>query len=245
MDHHELRDIAERYMELVNPTTPEKLLTIGKSLGLTENHSVIDFGCGYGEMLVLWAEAYGISGIGIDIRKRACERTKEKVSDRGLADRIDIICKNGAQYPFTIHAHDVAACIGASFIWGDFRDTISGMKDAVRPKGKLVLGEPYWLKENVPPEYRKENKNVHWEHELSTMAEEEGFAVTTRLKTTKEEFDRYESGNWYGLMRWIDENPDHPDWEEVTGFFHTIQGEYFRYGREFMGWALYVLEPLG
>ena len=113
MNFFDLVNISERYMELVNPSTAEKMLTLGKFLRLHEGSRVIDFGCGYAEALVLWAERFGILGIGVDIREHACERARKKVSDRGLSDRIEIVCGRGSEYLFEEGAFDAATCIGA------------------------------------------------------------------------------------------------------------------------------------
>jgi len=40
----ELKDISERYIELVNPTSPQKVLTIGQMASLKVGSRVIDFG---------------------------------------------------------------------------------------------------------------------------------------------------------------------------------------------------------
>ena len=89
----ELKDISERYMELLNPTSPQKVLTVGRIVGLKSGSRVIDFGCGFGEVLSLWAQQFCISGIGIDIRENACARARKKMAEQGLAERIEIVCR--------------------------------------------------------------------------------------------------------------------------------------------------------
>jgi hypothetical protein len=64
------------------------------------------------------------------------------------------------------------------------------------------------------------------------------------LRASPEDWDRYEAGNWLGLLRWIDENPDHPERQQVIDHLHESQDEYFRYGREYFGWAMYLLHPV-
>ncbi len=61
----DLFDISEVEIELINPTSPEKLIEIGRIGGMTSGKTVIDFGCGYAEPLVLWAEALAsrVSGL--------------------------------------------------------------------------------------------------------------------------------------------------------------------------------------
>jgi SAM-dependent methyltransferase len=244
MDRFELYNISEDYMELINPLTPEKIITVGKFLELKKGSKVIDFGCGFAEVLVLWAEAFGISGIGIDIRKHACERATKKISDRGLSDSIEIVCGKGDEYSFEKGAFDVAACIGASFIWGGYKSTIHGMKDAIHTKGKLVIGEPYWLKEPIPPEFVKKNQTVHREHELLQITQEEGFDFEYMVRSSHDDWDGYEASNWFSLARWLEENPNHPEKKEVINWLHEMQDEYLRYGREYCGFAVYILNPI-
>jgi cyclopropane fatty-acyl-phospholipid synthase-like methyltransferase len=240
----DLKNISERYIELINPSTPEKALTIGRVLGLKKGSRVIEFGCGYGEILSLWAERFGISGIGIDVREHACERARRKMAERGFTDRIEIVCGDGAKYPYEKQSFDVAACIGASFIWGGYRNTIRGMKDAIRADGKLAIGEPYWLNERVPPEFAQKEQSIHTENELLRIARAEGFDFEYAVRASHDDWDRYEADNWRGLIHWIEENPDHPERQQVIDHLHESQDEYLRYGREYLGWAMYVLNPV-
>ena len=189
MEFLNLKNISERYMELVNPTSPQKVLTIGQMAGLKEGSRVIDFGCGYGQVLALWAQQFGISGIGIDIREHACARARQKMAERGLADRIEIVCGNAAEYRFEKHAFDVAACIGATFIWDGYRLTIRKMKEAIRPDGKLVIGEAYWLKGTVPPEFAQQEQSVHTEYQLLHMAREEGFDFEYVVRASHDDWE--------------------------------------------------------
>jgi SAM-dependent methyltransferase len=242
MNFLNLKDISERDMELVNPTSPEKVLAVGRAAGMSHGKRVIDFGCGFGEALALWAERYGIGGVGIDIRPKACERARAKMQARSLTERIEIACMNAAEHVFTPHTFDVAACIGASFIWGGYRPTLQHLREAIKPDGAVIIGEPYWLNSNVPPEYSR-REQVHTEFELLQIAREEGFDVVYVARASHDEWDRYERDNWQGLMHWLRENPDHPDRQQVLDHLRGSQDEYFRYAREYFGWAMYVLVP--
>jgi SAM-dependent methyltransferase len=245
MTFFDLVDISERFMELVNPSTPEKMVKLGKFLRLREGSRVIDFGCGYAEALTLWAEHFGIAGIGVDIRDRACERARAKVSEKHLSERIEIVCSSGAEYPFQEGAFDAATCIGASFIWGGYRPSIQAMRRAIRKGGRLGIGEPYWQRDSVPPQYAAQESSVHSELELLRIAREEGFDFEYVIRASHDDWDRYEADNWHGLIRWLEENPDHPERGEVVEHLQKSQDEYLRYGREYLGWAMYVLAPRG
>jgi len=243
MDRFDLYNISEAYMELLNPTSPEKIITLGKYLGLKKGSRVIDFGCGFAEPLVLWAEEFGISGTGIDIRPHACERAKAKLVKNGLADRIEIVCAPGADYLFEPGCCDAATCIGATFVFGGFRQTIQAMSRAIGKRGRLGIGECYWLSDHVPPEYAQRETTVLPEPELLRITREEGFDVECVVRSSHDDWDRYRSDNWHGLVRWLEENPGHPEREQVYKYLRDSQDEYFRFGREYFGWAMYALAP--
>ena len=241
MNFLDLKDISERYMDLINPTSSEKIITIGNYAGLGLGSRVIDFGCGFGEALALWAEYFGISGVGIDLREYACKRARTRLKEGGFDDRIEILCAEASRYRFDPHTFDVAACIGATFIWGGFSATIRAMKEAIPTSGKLIIGEAHWIKEPVPPEYLQAELDFHTEYQLLQIARQEGFDFEYMVRASHDDWDRYEAGNWYGLQRWIEENPDHPERQQVIDHLHESQDSYLRYGKEYLGWAIYVL----
>ena len=243
MDFLDLKDIAERYLEIVNPISPEKILTIGKMAGMRAGKTLIDFGCGLAEPLVLWAENFSISGVGIDIRQKAIERAQAKIVQRGLADRLQVAQGKGAEYRFEPNSFDYAACVGATFIWSGYKPALQALKQAIRPGGKLIVGEAYWQKDSVPPDLAQSQTCLHSESWLLQTTWEEGLEVEYVVRASHDNWDTYEAGNWYGLARWIEENPEHPELQEVIDFLHESQVEYFRYGREYFGWAIYLLAP--
>jgi SAM-dependent methyltransferase len=243
MDFFDQVNISERFMEILNPTSTVKILTVGEILRLKLESRVIDFGCGFGETLALWGTEFGISGIGIDVREYACERARNKMHEKGLKKRIEIVCANGAEYPFEKGHFNVACCIGATFIWKGYEQTIHAMKEAIVPGGRLVIGEPYWNKGDVPAEYVASISPIHNEFKLLETARREGFDLEYVVRASQDDWDTYEAGNWFGSTRWLEENPTHPERQQVIDHLHKTQDAYFRYGREYLGWAMYILHP--
>jgi ubiquinone/menaquinone biosynthesis C-methylase UbiE len=244
MEFFDLMAISHRYMEILNPSTPEKIIRLGKMLKLKEGSRVIDFGSGCAEPLALWAEEFGITGTGIDISGDFCERARKKLAAKGLSDRIEIICSPGADYAFEEGSFDAATCIGATFVFGGYRQTVRAMKRAVRRGGRLGIGETHWLGNRVDPVYAQEQTATYTEPQLAQFTREEGFELEYIIRASFDDFDRYVSDTWSALLRWLDENPGHPDYEQVFKFFHTDQDDYLRSQHPYMGWAMYCLALL-
>ena len=135
--------IAEKYIDLVNPTSPEKVIEAGRITEFKPGDRIIDYGCGYAEPLLLWAKEYGITGVGIEIREAVVERARKKIESAGLSDKLEIICGQGAEYTFEPHSFDYAICLGASFVWDGFQSAVHNLKQTVKAGGKILIGEPY------------------------------------------------------------------------------------------------------
>ena len=244
MDFFELTQISTQHLELTSPAAPEKLWAIGQYLGLDATKKLIDFGCGYGRALELWAKNFGISGIGIDIHSFLCKQAEARIAKSALTGQVEIVCANAADYQFEPLAFDVAVCLGASFIWGGFRKAVKEMQKTLKDGGKILVGEPYYVEEKIPSELRKFEGDLHTEFELLQISREEGFDVEFVVRASRDDWDRYVSANWYGLLRWIDENPAHPDHGYVIGHLHKIQDMYFKYQKKYEGWAIYILNRI-
>jgi SAM-dependent methyltransferase len=241
MDFLELKNISEKGMDLLNPFSADKVLHIGQISGLSAGHRVIDFGCGFAEVLILWAEKFGISGVGVDIRPYACDRARAKITRRGLDNRLSVVCQDAAAYAFEPGTYDVAICFGATFIWEGFQGTLQNLKRAVRPGGQLVIGEAYWRHNQVPLEYTR-REIFPTEFDILRMARAAGMTIQAVLRASEADWDRYVSAEWTGLFDWLETNPKHLDREQVIGHLNQIQEEYFEYIRAFLGWGVYILE---
>jgi ubiquinone/menaquinone biosynthesis C-methylase UbiE len=60
-------EIAESYHRILNPFIGDQLELLGDICRIQPGMKQLDLACGKGEMLGIWAQRYGISGIGVDI----------------------------------------------------------------------------------------------------------------------------------------------------------------------------------
>jgi hypothetical protein len=80
--------------------------------------------------------------------------------------------------------------------------------------------------------------------QLLQMARQEDLEVEYVVRASQDDWDHYEANNWRGLLAWIEENPGHPELQEVIDHLHESQDEYFRYGRAYFGWAIYLMSSV-
>ena len=81
MDTWKFYDITHREHTVCNPTSDEKIGRLVELLRLPRGARVIDIASGKGELLVRLAEAYGVSGVGVDISPY-CIADAERKRDR-------------------------------------------------------------------------------------------------------------------------------------------------------------------
>ena len=57
-----------------------------------------------------------------------------------------------------------------------------------------------------------------------------------------DDFDRYEALQWRATEAWVRANPDDPDRNTVLERNRQARDAYLRWGRDTLGWALYLFK---
>ncbi len=98
----------ENNQYLISMVPVEEILRLGYELGLNENSKVLDLCCGYGTLLKVWSEAFGISGAGVDICKDFIHIGNKRLKESGI-NRIKLIHKDVTKYKDDIQ-YDIVIC---------------------------------------------------------------------------------------------------------------------------------------
>jgi bifunctional DNA-binding transcriptional regulator/antitoxin component of YhaV-PrlF toxin-antitoxin module len=178
-------------LDIITYASPLKLVATGKILGFNSKTKLIDFGCGRGDALDLWGKYFGVIGIGIEINNSFCDIARQKLGKNGLSKKIKIACCDASTYEFQPHAHDVATCINAPFIWGGFRGTLRKLKTTINDTGSIVIGEPYYFCKDVPAELRESEGDFHTEGEILDIIHEEDCEQLFVKRASHDECDNY------------------------------------------------------
>ena len=246
MEFWKLMDIIHKKQLIMNPMRSIKLDRFCGMLDLPKSGRVLDVGCGKGEFLLRLNSLYDISGIGIDKSPYCVNDCKANKEARAPEAGIDFLLMDAADYK-TEEQFDLTCCMGASWIYGGIKGTLKALKDMTKPGGIIVAGEPYWLKE-PSEEYLKademERETFHTHMENVLIGDKFGLTCGYTLASDHEDWDNYETLHWWSVSEYIDSNPNDPDNIEILENAKKYREIYLRWGRDTMGWCLYVYRKL-
>ena len=60
------------------------------------------------------------------------------------------------------------------------------------------------------------------------------------IASSEDDFDRYETLHWRAVEEWLAASPEDPDAREVRAMHERAKRTYTRYGRDYLGWAIFV-----
>jgi SAM-dependent methyltransferase len=232
--------VAERDHEIQNPTSEQKLLLLGKTLGLDSGSRVLDIASGRGGPALVLAREFGCRIEGVEVAPEFHEAALERAGAAGLSDLVSFRLADASREALPSESYDVALCLGASFVWGGLGGTLDVLEPAVREGGHVVVGEPYLRALPVPDDYA-EGKGPYTTLEGTVAIMDSGALRTVSvIASSDDDWDRYETLHWRAVERWLAENPEDADAADIRARHEQYKNAYLRYGREYLGWAIFV-----
>jgi len=224
-----------REYPVIGLLSPDKLLSIALFADLSSSSRVIDFGCGFGESLMHLANQFHITGMGIDILANHVDRANAALE--GHSEDIEFVQADVLKYPFVPESFDMAICINATNMFGTpdimFRNAIKFMRRAIKKTGHLLIAEPCYNTDIVPEQLIKYEGPLATESKLLEFARDEGYEVVCIVHSDKTDWDRYISTNSHDSVTWLQDNKNHPEWNQVLSSHREFQDMYVRYRLKF------------
>ena len=244
MDTWKFYDITHSRHLVCNPTNEAKLGRLVELLQLAAGADVVDIACGKGELLLRLAEAHGVRGVGVDISPFYIAEAERKRSARVPEAEITFTLMDGAEFqPDAPHGFTVASCIGASWVFGGHEATLDALTGMAAPDGWVIAGEPFWLRE-PPEEYLRAaglTRDAFGSHaENAEAGERRGLELVHTFVSSGDDWDTYEGLQWYATGEYVRAHPDDPDLPELRERVAKDKATYLRWGRDTVGWSIYV-----
>jgi SAM-dependent methyltransferase len=228
---------------LCNPMSPDRLDELVGLLDLAPGARAWEAGCGKGELLIRLADRYQAAGVGVDTSPFELRVARDRAAARVPAADLEFVEGDAAERVPEPGSVDLAACVGASWIWGGHRGTLRALRAAVRPGGLVLVGEPYWRCDPAP-EYlaaagcRAEDFSTL--HGNVAIGSDEGLTLLYVMPSSDADWDRYEMLRLRAAERHAASQPADPDAPELLERARRDAEAYLRWGRATMGWAIYL-----
>ena len=237
-----------RDLTFLSPLSEERAARLVAFLTEEQPSTVLDVGCGWGELLLRLLEASSDTrGLGLDLDEEALDGARQHAADRGLSERATFEARDARGVEGTFGA---VTCIGASQIWGpateeaqplDYAAALTALRRLLPSGGRLVYGEGIWSAPPTPaataPLAGRDDEYVPL-GTLVALAESHGFAVLAAHEADLDEWDTFESGFTAGYARWLAEHDaDDPEAAEVRVLAARQHAAYFGGYRGILGLA--------
>ena len=230
-------NMLEDNAHLISMVPVEELVRLGYEIGLKEGMKVLDLCCGYGTLLKVWSEAFGIEGVGIDLVEEFLVIGRERL-EKYRMDKVTLLQGDVTTYQDSCK-YDVVIC---SETIGSIADTLALGEKFMKPDGVLCYQKLYSKVANPPQELIDFDEEVLPLSKLNCIFNQLGYSMTSMASDTQGMWERYIL-NWSGkrdLLRLKQE----PDNEQLRDWIDMWYNMYFDYRRQYEGQALFGLQRL-
>jgi len=226
------RYAALRWNTPLSEPHAEELLDL---LDLTAATSVVDLGCGWGELLLRAAARTRAKAVGLDTDPTGLDRGRRAARERGLG--VDFVEQPAAEWDGTA---DRALCIGSSHTLGGSKKMLTALAETV-PHGRVLVGDGCW--EEPPTKAARDiiGPGILRLADLVAACGEAGWQVLHLNLADQREWDDFESRHRAGTREWLLANADDPRAAEVRAREEEREREYLTGYRGVLGFAYLVL----
>ena len=233
---------------LIGMVSVDEILRFGYEVGLNENSRVLDLTYGYGTILKVWSEAFGISGVVVEGHPDFATKGRERLKKADVEDKIKIVCEDKNKYADT-EKYDLVICTVGVQIPSNksleyIKNSFSLGEKFLKDGGVLAYIGPYSKIPNPPQELMDFEGELLQLSELNNIFKDLGYYLISMAGDTNSMWEHY-AVNFHGGARGeadkMRKNPDDDDFKHDVEKWYRM---YFDYRRPYQGQALFGLEKL-
>lgn len=247
MDRYKYTYISHHDFAYCNPISSAKMEQLIETLQLSAEMRVLDFGAAKAELLIRLAERYHVHSIGIEHSPYFLREGWAQIAERLIPGQVELVEADATTYDVEPGSVDLAICIGASEIFGGYRGTLQTLSNYVKPGGKILVGEGYWKHEPDPAYLRNfgASRDTFTSHADNVFAGEQLHLLPLyAVVSSEDEWDHYEWLHSTAVERYAQQHSDDADVPELLERIRSWRELYLRWGRDTLGFGLYLFQKI-
>lgn len=211
----------------------ERLLT---HLQLGPDTSIVDIGCGWGELVLRAAKASGAAAVGVEIEADLLGRARATAAARNL--KVHFVDTPGNQWD---EVRERAICIGSSHAFGGTKKMLAGLTKIVPKGGRVLIGDMCWERPPSQECLDMFGDEVSPLKDIVVMCREAGWKLMYMETATQQDWDAFESGHRAGAREWLLKNESDERAASVEEDLAKKEDGYFGVYRGQLGFVFAIL----
>lgn len=232
------------FLDCNSPIAPWRLDRQVAECAAAEPGSIVDIGCGWGELLQRVTERVPAArACGIDSDLELLERGRAGARRRGVEDRLTFVEYQGESWT---EPADLLICVGAAHVFGTGAEALRALAPLVNPGGRLLFGECFWQREPTEADLAGMWPGTtadEWRllPDLVDDALAAGLRPLRVEAVEQREWDDFESQFLADKEMWLQANPGHPAAPAIREQADAHRDWWLRGHRGLLGFAYLTL----
>lgn len=227
-----------------SPLSVERADRLTGELAAWKPSTVLDLGCGWGELLLRIMEALpGAHGTGVDNHDPDIRRGRGNAAARGLANRVAFVQGQAQDH---LSPADLVLNIGAWHALGTMEGALSTLRELVSPGGHLLFAAEFWERPPTDAEVSRMWPGMTADDctdlaGVVDLAIASGFRPLRIESVTRGEWEEFESLYAAEREEWLLSHHSHPQAGEVRAQLDKSRSIWLRGHRDIFGFAYLTL----
>ena len=243
MSPHKFSAIAHRDHAYCNPIAAAKIERMLELVSLVGDASVLDLGCGRGELSLKLVERFQARVTAVDISSPMLDAVRQRAQACGALERLRLLEIDIADFKPDPECFDLTAMLGGGGIGGGIAGICTALAGWTRRGGYVLIGEGYWVRPPAPDylEHLEATDDEFRDHRGNVQAGvDAGLIPLHAFVASPDEWDEYEWKYSRSIERYALEQPGDPDVPAMLERIRRWRDGYLRWGRNTLGFGVYL-----
>jgi len=228
-----------------NPFSPERIDSLLDELWLTDTSKILDVGCGQGELILRLLQRFNCQAVGVDVDETAVNIAQQKTAP--FAPNVTLHTTPFTDLTFPTNHFDACFSLGTTHAFGEIGEALdnalASLKAITKPGGLIILGDGYWRQEPDPTYLQTtgiDKRELRLHAENIAAGQKIGLECIYTITASQHEWDHFEGAFWLAAERELLQNPEDAQMAEKVKRRRIWKNAYWQWGRDTMGFGLYV-----